>query len=484
MYYRNVSHNTKISNNLILRMSLCGLGNALIILLITFSFELSINTSTLLLSFSFIILFLPVFFLDNIFHPIILFNAFQLLSLINFWDQIVYSKASLSHSSWINSNDLAFLQYALLIWTVWYIFLYFGYFLGSKTKSRKITLFSCFTYKVNNAVVIGTLLLLVSFLSFVFVISMNGGLTGMLEAMANRREVYSGLGYLRYLVQLGAIAAILFLIRGYRKTSVLIIIINFVMVAMFGGRGAALKVILSFLIFYHYCFKKFNIFQLSIVGLFGLLFNTVWGAVRKAGEASALFHNAFQFKDLILAAGRSTSTADNLGSLVGAIKLDILDYQVGKNFINILYAPIPRGFWEEKPIIDESGVVGFELMGNDYWGLPVGPYGWAYFNFSWFGVVILGLVTGLIVQKVYFGLIVNQPRNVINLGKMMFPFIVLPIFSVINTSSQITLIWYCIVFVLILLFDKLLNVFNLNIRIKMKRIDQVGIKNNSNRIKI
>src|SRR5690606_38973983 len=127
------------------------------------------------------------------------------------------------------------------------------------------------------------------------------------------------------------------------------------------------------------------------------------------------------------------------------------NFRYGVPMLNIFAAPIPRGLWPGTPgIIDVSGIVGYSLMGARFWGLPPGPYGWAYFNFGWFGVFIFPIVTGFAVARLHTLLLEARIQPRLNGLKIMaYAVLIRPMFSLTTVSAQISLIWLIFWLVLI-----------------------------------
>src|SRR5690606_32945448 len=126
-----------------------------------------------------------------------------------------------------------------------------------------------------------------------------------------------------------------------------------------------------------------------LVGTASLLFVVIWEQMRRFGSINL---NELPLGSLITSVASNTRMADILPSLIRGILNGNIEYQLGKPLVNIIYSPIPRSIWEGKPaIIDESVLIGSMLLrGTDYYGLPAGPYGWAFLNFGWMGVIIMG----------------------------------------------------------------------------------------------
>ncbi|WP_298436728.1 hypothetical protein [uncultured Jannaschia sp.] len=73
------------------------------------------------------------------------------------------------------------------------------------------------------------------------------------------------------------------------------------------------------------------------------------------------------------------------------------DYLLGSSIGAVIFTPIPRVIWPEKPVIRIGPYVGQELLGyNNRSGAPPGAVGELYMNFGWGGIVAGGLIFGLL----------------------------------------------------------------------------------------
>jgi len=124
----------------------------------------------------------------------------------------------------------------------------------------------------------------------------------------------------------------------------------------------------------------------------------------------------------------------------------------------VIYAPIPRKLWEAKPQIDNTGIIGGLLMGDESWGLPAGAYGWIYLNFWWFGIIIFGLITGFVAAK-FYKIAMHQIRSNIDYVFLFYILAVTSLTDIFTTAGQIKLLFSCLIIILIKFLDKSLSVF-------------------------
>lgn len=418
--------------------------------------DFEVDKTHILLMFFGVILLAPFFFLNDLFHPIIIFNVYNIFIWLNFYSKYNSENTTLRYYQNYDIYDYVY-SYSLLVIIVWFLFFYVGYYFGGKidiNKRSKQFINKELTFK--NPKLIGIVLFFISALSFIYLQYTVGGIGLMIENMVNRREMYSGLAYITNLILLGGLSSIFLLIAGYRKTSLVILLISSLFMLLQGGRsGFIFGIIIPYIIIYNFFIKKIRLKYLIILTPIVLLAYEALGNLRLHGKLGI---NSSGIFNLIIKSANSREVADILPSLIGALHDNYLQYGLGKPFLNIIYAPIPRSFWSDKPIIDDAGYIGYKLMGEGYWGLPMGPYGWAYYNFSWIGVILFSIITGFLVGKIAMSL--KNKNNLFML--ILYSQIFLSIFEVFQTSSQISIIKSILILVFIYYFDKKYYIFMKN----------------------
>lgn len=414
---------------------------------ILYLYEFMLNINTFLFIILIPLIISPLFFSKDIMHPFIVFLiTSQFLFIFNMMD-FNANKGTFRYGSLPSDYyDTAF-AWSILVIIIWYVSMYLGYFLYKNNSAKSIKV-----KEINNPISISIILVILGISSYIYIVSLQGGLIGIIDALSRRAEAYSGYGYFIKLTGLITISSIIILSRGYKKTSFIIVLISFLLLASFGGRSSAFfGSIFPYLLYYHYRIKKVRYLQLITLAIISIIFAIGMGNYRLYQEFKL---DITGFYDMISKIARNTQGGETLPSLVGSLIKGELDYQYGTTLINILYAPIPRSLWSDKPQIDESGIVGRALMGSEYWGLPPGPYGISFFNFSFIGVIIIGFITGMIIKKLYIGFVINYHSDY---GLMIYILIFPKMFHVVSTSTQIDILWYLGIFVLIKLIDILIS---------------------------
>lgn len=446
-----------LAKNKYLMIITLGIFTSLTILIFLLSlYKTSITLTGFLIIFSFIVVLLPIFLIRDIFHPYILLSLSTLLALINFIDKSV-NGISLRYAIGFSAEFTNYaIQYSILIFIFWYLSFYMG-FLKKESKFIAYTINMKFP-RINSPSLISIGLMLFSLIGFLLTINEFGGLANMIGGMIDTTRTYAGLGYFRNIVSLGGIASLLMLYAGKRKASLLFLITTCVMLSFFGGRTAIfIGVIVPYLMVYNYKVKKIRVAILGTFGLAAFMFVLLWEQLRTINRID---FSSLPLNSILTSVAEKTRMADILPSLIGKILNGSIDYELGKPFLNILYAPIPRGIWEGKPeIIEETVLIGSLLIGSgNYYGLPAGPYGWAFLNFGWFGVIILGFLTGIVVKSFYKNVVIDSSESQSSFLKLIiYSLIIVSLFDVFSTSAQIQILWTVLVFIAIFFIDFILT---------------------------
>ncbi|MCG1010973.1 oligosaccharide repeat unit polymerase [Salinicoccus sp. ID82-1] len=393
----------------------------------------------------------PLFLFRDLFHP---FNIFlistQFFFIFNMVD-IHYNKASFRYGTLDPSLHETYFFWSILIIIIWYIFMYGGYAFAARTKTELIRKEEFF--KIDNTKSIGIILIFIGLTSYAVIFFLQGGLQGVIAGLNNRVEAYAGMGYFKLLTTLITVGSLLLLSTGKKKLSFFFTLIAFIFLVSYGGRSTAFfSSIFPFLVFYHYKYKNLRFITLVPLAFIMMIFAIALGNYRLYNEFRLEFSNIYEILSKV---GMSIQGGEILPSLVGSLMEGKIDYQYGAILFNILYAPIPSSIWQSKPPIDESGVVGRALMGNEYWGLPPGPYGLAFYNFGFIGVILIAFVTGYIINKFYYKMVVNEFSDS---ALIFYIMTIVSAFNFLATSDQIEIVWYLITFIAIYFINKFLNI--------------------------
>src|SRR5690625_3401402 len=233
----------------------------------------------------------PVFLNKDIMNP---FNIFlissQFLFIFNMID--INANKDFFRYGMLSSNyyEVAF-TWAILIILMWYVCMYLGYFytFEKQSKNKELRVF-----EIRNSTSIAIILIVLGTISYLVITYLKGGLSGILEGLSNRRESYAGLSYFIKLTSLVSIGAIMLLHKGYKRISMILIVLSFLMLSSFGGRSAAFfGSVFPFLLFYHYRVKKIRFTSLIPVGFIGVIFAIALGNYRQYNEFRLEFNGIY-----------------------------------------------------------------------------------------------------------------------------------------------------------------------------------------------
>lgn len=241
---------------------------------------------------------------------------------------------------------------------------------------------------------------------------MAGGFASMLNSMGERSEVYAGANFVAWVLDLAAVpllfAALLRKLRSRRhpRWLVFLTVPVVLLLAATGDRSRALVPALMVVVFWHYSIRRVK--PVLLVGIALVLIFLAVG-IRELRQSS-FGGRETDFTTLESAASGplvlverfllGRRTVDLIGVLL-YITPERLPFQYGATYVRALAMPIPRAIWPEKPHVDESGLIGRALYGDDYYGLPVGTEGVLYLNFHLPGVLFGMFFLGAVHRRIY-----------------------------------------------------------------------------------
>lgn len=310
----------------------------------------------------------------------------QLLALI-----LPYATGYLPHYRFFSSLDVAeeyFIKYLLLL-SLSVLILAISHKVGKKiTLSHKL---------FSNSHVHGFVCLLpisLSLLVFVKIVHHAGSMQLLFLSLGARAQLFSDISGLISLLPIGYLTSCLYLINGKKFNALVTFIIISILMVMIGERGAVLfsgiyPLMIIYILKYRYIPKKL----LFTGGVTFIIFFIAVGVIRSNQQSKFEGANIFQ------SAIDVVSKTEHQINAAATLKLADKDgYMFGGNFLNVLFAVIPRKIWPEKPVTAESAIVGMKLKNTsdpNGAGLPPGQTAYFYLNFGYAGVVSLFFLTGV-----------------------------------------------------------------------------------------
>jgi len=321
------------------------------------------------------------------------------------------------------------------------------------------------------------LLLVVTGISFIIFLESIGGLYFLLLNIDSKTTLIAGTGYLQAAYNISGAMSMGFLVMSYSKKEhitlfnllyvAFILILIFLIFSAIGSRKGPILFVIYFLLLWHYNINKLRFFTLRniTVGFIGLLYFSALPLFRTAGSFEFYMSNTPQlFQDSFENMGLFFQRFSELErSLMIYSLFDSSNLWLGSSFIDILYAPIPRSLFPDKPPVDE-GVYLYNIAHGNLVS-PSTPLrkmmavGWPpstitnmYINFWYFGVGIGGLIYGYVLKYFYnfakaqkfdaisvylytnvvFGTFALTNRNIVGFATtILFTFIILKTISLV-----------------------------------------------------
>ncbi len=266
----------------------------------------------------------------------------------------------------------------------------------------------------------------VSIPSFVYYVNSNGGLFFILLNLGSRIKFITGNGYLLSLVDLFPLclySLLLVKIKADNFFSLSLSLLIFVILLLtilfqisLGGRKDTIFTILTIIIFNHYYnnrIKEIPLRKALILGIFISAFFIIMPLLRYSEGQESLnksVRNAILENTHVIV--EQLSYVQQYSFIVNYFNKDNIWY--GSSFKDLLYAPIPRKYYEDKPPVDDGVYISNMVIKDKYYKPPYPfrhfeiPSSWppetlgiAYANFSFLGVVVLGFLLGRIYLIVY-----------------------------------------------------------------------------------
>lgn len=370
------------------------------------------------------VLMISILFIILLIFPVFLYRKFDLFAptnaiifplLIFYPISIFYLFTTTSFErvgriTFTNPDEAMYLiSLALIYISLGFIFFCLGYYINiGDLLAKKIPFFGqeWKQKKLFHIILIYTLLGIISWYIY---LEQSGGVVYYITHLAQRWNLaYETSKYFRWGGELFPIASLLWLAYYFRwggsKIVFLHLLLGSLLLFSFGSRGAVILVWIAVFILYYYISKenffrkvyKFFIFSISVISF--IFITTIYRYSTRGG---------FEYQKLFV------SGLNPLQSLIegryGGLEVFILflkyvpeklNFQYGETFVNIIFFPIPRNIWADKPV--GLGRTVAETFFPGMGGGPAVPFiAELYLNFHVVGIVIGMMLVGIFARTVY-----------------------------------------------------------------------------------
>ena len=346
--------------------------------------------------------------------------------------------------------DIEIYEKALLIIVVWIILFLFSYKITrvkKKMNNKKDKTIN------ENTVKFILIINLIVYLFIIYKILSTISILGFNNAITNSAIFrYNNQGYLLSLLNLSGIIPICLIELKHKKTAVFSILFMIIIIFLTGRRGLIINsIIIPVAIYYNYKIRTITNKKMILVLILCSALILFIGNIR--GQESDVESNSVVTKALTNLT-LSTQLGENLPDTIYALDNNKVNYLGNKYIFNGILGLIPRSIWNDKPsLVDHSMIVSEEIYKIKTYGRPIGAYGYSYLCFSWVGVIITSILSGVFAKIVYQKMLNNFDFLSIFIYAISINYII----NFIKPESIINLFLIVILGLLIKLFTYLTN---------------------------
>jgi hypothetical protein len=268
---------------------------------------------------------------------------------------------------------------------------------------------------------------------YLYYIGRIGGLANLWQNLSLRTQLMAGTGYYGLAFHLLLTISSVFFVYSLRYRFTLhrafgigiILLVFFILFASTGSRANPFRLIIACLFTWHYAVKPLKLIQLINVRalVFIVLLAVFFIAAPLFRASDSIERYSGDVGLLINDVGNNVETAI---SRLSALERDLVivsyfspdRYWLGRNYLDLLYAPIPRTVMPNKPPVDDGVYLKTIVDGRDVrpsmpssdLSLTSWPLGHlvSYINFGIIGLILGMYLTGVLIGMSYNSLILTQ----------------------------------------------------------------------------
>lgn len=287
-------------------------------------------------------------------------------------------------------------------------------------------------------------------------ISTANSLGGLYQGMLGGGKVFSDQGYLMQILAMAGIIPVLYLYKNLRIKAFIYMILICVGILLTGRRSLAITTtLIPFLIYWNNKISRINLKKILVITLPVIFVVLFIGSIRTAEESQFSNMNTTNLiLNNIAVLGKYNGYGTNIPAMVNEIHSGNIDFQGFKYFARGLEYLIPRSIWIDKPLVHSSDIVSNVVFFVGDVGRPVGPYGWAYFNFGICGVILSGIFTGQIAKQFYIWAV--KHGSLISLS--FYGILILPVIEIFQPEAQMRIIIFSVLYYIIYITSSRLKI--------------------------
>jgi hypothetical protein len=185
--------------------------------------------------------------------------------------------------------------------------------------------------------------------------------------------------------------------------------------AVQGMKGAFLFMFFSLLILVHYVVRPIRLRSVLLFAAAGIfLVFPAFNALRQSPDAVGYQEAWVTYLEPTRAIDTAAQRFSGIEPLVFIVRDTprVMDYQLGRTYMNVLVSWVPREIWPEKPVLGFGQIFTPLYLGHVF--EPVGTtyaptiFGEAYVNFHVIGIILVAVLGGIFLRAFYEYLIVRN----------------------------------------------------------------------------
>ena len=366
---------------------------------------------------------------NNLFNPVNISALFIILFCIA---DIIVDTQSEKYYNYCTPSKLQHCNvtnhlYTTIVMSISYILITFSIWIGKSQNSLDYLLHILYPVKFSQSksfnLLFALILVGISILLLNKLLGAVGGLFFLWLNMELRSILLQGSGYVLTLFKFTSVVgfsllAIVLYKRNLKLLSVVVVLTGCMLSGVLGSRGAIAHFFFVFLVACSFHISKIRLIHLIQLRFF--LLAVVLISILIGGYAlrtTKYFDNGLKWEALVSDSVRIIEE-QVVGRFWrnerGMIAIDYFDNHsvfLGSTYLGVVFAPIPRSMWSDKPPVD-SGKYALRMTNNEPLNPPVSskklgneampPGIWeAYWNFGLTGVIVLSLISGYIFGAMY-----------------------------------------------------------------------------------